>query len=74
MEDAAPAFMKKDERPPQSLDCDLMDYCMWNSLSEKLYVGRMDHFTEEELKTKIKEGWKIDHFEEIQSCISSRRK
>ena len=61
LEDAAPAFIQKDEWPPQSPNCDPMGYCMWNSLSEKVYEGGMDTFTEEELKTKIKESWGKDH-------------
>ena len=74
LEEEAPAFIKKDEWPPQSPDCNPMDYCVWNSLSEKVYEGRMDKFTEEELKTKIKESWKRITLEEIHSCISSWKK
>ena len=36
LEDAAPEFIN-DEWTPQSPDCNLMDYCVWNSPSEKVY-------------------------------------
>ena len=51
-----------------------MDYCMWNSLSEKVYGDRMGKFTEEELKTKIEESYVKVTLEDIYSCNSSFRK
>ena len=35
---------------------------MWNSLTEKVYEGGMDTFTEEELKTKMKDSWEKEFF------------
>jgi hypothetical protein len=37
---------------PQSPDLNPMDYAMWDSLSEKAYVGRIEKF-----KDKIQEKW-----------------
>ena len=36
--------------------------------------GRMDKFTEEELKTEIKVSWEKIAIQKIQSCIPSWRK
>ena len=65
---------KKDEWLPQSLNCNPMDYCVWNSLREKVYEGQMATFTKEELLTKIKACWEKITLEEIQSCILYWRK
>ena len=51
-EQVVPHFIKKDEWPPQSLDLNPMDYTIWDSLSEKVYKGRTQKFTENELKEK----------------------
>jgi transposase len=74
MEDVVPAFIKKDEWPPQSPDCNPMDYSVWNSLSEKVYEGRTEKFSEEELKARIKRCWKKITLKEIQSSIGSWKK
>jgi hypothetical protein len=50
-------FIKKDECPPQSPDLNPMDYTIWDSLSEKVYAGRTEKFTEQEHKDKIQEKW-----------------
>ena len=41
---------RKDKWPPQSPDCNPMDYAVWDSLSQKVYAGKQDKFTENELK------------------------
>ena len=57
LEDSSPSFIKKDERSPQSLHCILMDFNVWDSLSEKVYSGRTTVFKEEELKDAIRPKW-----------------
>jgi hypothetical protein len=36
-----------------------MDYAMWDSLSEKVYAGRTEKFTEQELNVKL--GSPLEH-------------
>ena len=55
LEQVVPHFIKKDEWPPQSPDLNPMDYTIWDSLSEKVYKGRTQKFTENELKEKMRE-------------------
>ena len=50
LDGATPDFIRKDEWPPQSPDCNPMDYVVWDSLSQKVYAGKQDTFTENELK------------------------
>ena len=50
LDGATPDFIRKDEWPPQSPDCNPMDYAVWDSLSLKVYAGNQDKFTENELK------------------------
>ncbi len=50
LEEVVPEFIKKDEWPPQSPDCNPMDYSIWDFISEKVYTGRTEKFTENELK------------------------
>ena len=45
-------FMETDIWPPQSADCNPMDYAIWDMLSEKVYAGRRHKFTVPELKEK----------------------
>jgi hypothetical protein len=52
-----PEFIKKDEWHPQSPNLNPMDYTMWDTLSEKVYAGRTEKFTEHEVKDKIQEKW-----------------
>ena len=50
LDGATPDFIRKDEWPPQSPDCNPMDYAVWNSLSQKVYAWKQDKFAENELK------------------------
>ena len=50
-------FIKNDEWPPQSADCNPMDYAIWDMLSERVYAGRVHKFTEPELTQKILKVW-----------------
>ena len=57
LDGATPDFIRKDEWPPQSPDCNPMDYAVWDSLSQKVYAGKQDKFTENELKKQIRKCW-----------------
>lgn len=74
LQESVPAFIKKDEWPPQSPDCNPMDYCIWDILSRKVYNNRMEKFTEEELKRRIVECWEKITLREIQKAIASWKK
>jgi len=74
LNDATPKFIKKDEWPPQSPDCNPMDFTVWDSLSEKVYADRTKVFTENELKDRIREKWNEIPQAEIRKCISSWKK
>ena len=69
-----PEYIKKDEWPPQSPDCNPMDYAIWDALSEKVYSGRTEKFTEDELKAKILEKWEEISLESVRKTISSFKK
>ena len=79
-QDGAPAhtskitFIRKDEWPPQSPDCNPMDYAVWDPLSQKVYAGKQDKFTENELKKTIRKCWKDITLGEIQKTISVWKK
>ena len=65
-----PEFIKKDEWPPQSADCNPMDYGIWEILKQKIYSGRKEKFTEPELRTEILKAWEEMDQQTIQKCIS----
>ena len=48
-----------------------MDYTIWDYLSEKVYKGRTQKFTENELKEKIREKWEEITLEEVRKSIKS---
>ena len=50
LDGATPDFIRKDEWPPQSPDCNPMDYAVWDSSSQKVYAGKQDKYIENELK------------------------
>ena len=74
LEQNTPEFIKKDEWPPQSPDLNPMDYSVWDSLSEKVYAGRTEKFTEQELKDRIEQMWGEITVGEIRKSISSWKK
>ena len=74
LEQVVPHFIKKDEWPPQSPDLNPMDYTIWDSLSEKVYKGRTQKFTENELKEKIRGKWVEITLEEVRKSIGSFKK
>ena len=47
---------------------------VWDSLSQKVYAGKQDTFTENELKKQIRKCWKDITLEEIQKTISVWKK
>ena len=51
-----------------------MDYTIWNKLSEKVYGGRSEKFSENELKEKLIESWDEINLDYIQKCIKSWKK
>ena len=67
-------FIRKDKWPLQSPDCNPMDYAVWDSLSQKVYAGKQDKFTENELKKQIQKCWKDITLGEIQKTISVWKK
>ena len=69
-----PHLIKKDEWPPQSPDLNPMDYTIWDSLYEKVYKGRTQKFTENDLKEKIWEKWEEITLEEVRKSIGSFKK
>ena len=48
-------YIKKDEWPLQSPDCNPMDHSVWDSLSAKVYSGRTTVFKEEEPNNTIRQ-------------------
>ena len=62
LDGATPDFIRKDEWPPQSPDCNPMDYAVW------------DKFTENKLKKQIRKCWKDITLGEIQKTISVWKK
>ena len=48
--------------------------CVWDSLSEKVYAGRTEKFTEQELKDRIEQMWGEITVGEIRKSISSWKK
>lgn len=67
-------FIDKDHWPPQSPDCNPMDYGIWNLLAQKVYANQREKFTIEELKAKIRECWDDITLEHIRKCISKWKK
>ena len=60
LDGATPDFIQRDEWPPQSIDCNVMDYAVWDS-SQKIYTGKQDKFRERTKKTdsKVLERYRI---------------
>ena len=69
LEKSVPDFIKKDQWPPMSPDLNPMDYSIWNSLSEKVYEGRKEKFTEAELKKKLKQSWQKITLKEVHKAV-----
>ena len=74
LDGAMPDFIRKDEWPLQSPDCNQMDYAVWDSLSQKVFARKQDKYTENELKKQIRKCWKDITLGEIQKTISVWKK
>ena len=53
-------FIRKDQWPPNSPDCNPLDYFFWNrDVKQKVYEGRRERFQNiDELKKRIRQVWK----------------
>ena len=56
LENTTPEFIKKNEWPPPSPDCNPMDYSMGLS-KEKVYQGVRDELTKQALNDRIIMSW-----------------
>lgn len=54
-------FVRKQEWPPSSPDCNPLDYYFWDAIKTKVYEGRFNRpfANEEELKHRIRQVWNI---------------
>ena len=51
-------FIKKNEWPPFSSDCNVLDFYFWNELSKNVYKGHPEPFRSvEQLKGRIRRVW-----------------
>ena len=65
-----PAFVAHDEWPPNSPDCNPLDFHVWNSLREKVYAGRREPFENlQELEAAAKAAWREISVEEIRRAV-----
>ena len=67
-------FIKKHEWPPQSPDCNPMDYAIWDRLEGDVYRDWADKFIGQELKDAIVQSWEQITLEQIPSYLSSWKK
>ena len=52
-------FIRKDQWPPNSPDCNPLDYFFWDAVKQKVYEGRRERFQNiDELKKRIRQVWK----------------
>ena len=64
------AFLAHDEWPPNSPDCNPLDFHVWNSLREKVYAGRREPFENlQELEAAAKAAWREISVEEIRRAV-----
>lgn len=53
-----PDFVRANEWPPNSPDCNPLDYSVWNALQEEVYSGRREPFENlRELRERIELVW-----------------
>lgn len=74
LEEVTPEFIQKDSWPPQSPDCNPMDYYVWDALASEVYSGRTEKFSERELKDRITECWENITLAGIRKAIGSWKK
>ena len=52
-------FIKKDEWPPNSPDCNPLDFFFWDAVKNKVYEGQSERSKSiKELKKQIRKVWK----------------
>ena len=73
LEGSTTSFIKKNQWPLQSPDCNPMECSLWVSLSEKVYSGRKT-VLKEELKDTIRQILSEISQGEVQKAISSWKK
>ena len=73
LEDGTPNFIKKDEWPFQSPDCNPLDCNALDSLLEKVYSGMRTAFKEGDLKDAIRQRRKEISQNEVRKAILSRK-
>ena len=66
-----PGVIKKNEWPPESPDCNPMDYAIWDSLKEKVYQGVRDKLIKQALNNRINISWDQISVEGICKSISA---
>ena len=71
LEEVTPEFTKKDEWPPQSPDCNPMDYAMGLSEEESLPGRVRDKLNKRALNDTIIMSWEVILVEEIHESISA---
>jgi hypothetical protein len=70
LDEEVPEFIKKRRSRPIAILWIIM--CMWDSLSEKVYRGRTEKFTKEELKQRITESWEEISLAELRKSSMCR--
>ena len=57
-------FIRKDQWPPNSPDCNPKDYFFWDAMTRKVYENQRTPFVNiEELNKRIKKVWKDAYIE-----------
>ena len=52
-------FIRKDQWPPNSPDCNRLDFFFWDAVKREVYEGRQGRFQSiDELKKRIRRVWK----------------
>ena len=73
LKEATPEFIKNDKWPPQSSNCNPMDYAMWDSLKEKAYREVQEKSTEQALMNRMIISWEEISIEDIRNRISASK-
>ncbi|GFR70615.1 hypothetical protein ElyMa_005657500 [Elysia marginata] len=63
-------IIAKDDWPLKSQDLNPVEYAMWDSLADKVYMELSMPFTENEMKAKTKECWTQVGIEELGKSIA----
>ena len=74
LEKATLKLIKWDKWPPQSPDCNPMDYPIWDSLNEKVYRGGQNKLTKQEIMNRTIISREEISIEKIRQSISAWKK